>query len=116
MIHRMRRPTREEIEASLKELKAGYLQDLPSILRDLDGAISDAWGTGEAFARRRALDKAQRIAHQLVGTAGSHGLNTMSSVATHLEAALAASAKAEEPSRPTGLDSLLTELRGAARE
>ena len=75
----------EALARRLAQLRQTYVQSLPKRIEDLGDAI-DRWISGRRF---EDSSEAQRIAHQLCGTAGSYGLGQVAVAARQLELLLA---------------------------
>lgn len=75
----------EALARRLAQLRQTYVQSLPKRIEDLGDAV-DRWITGRRF---EDSTEAQRIAHQICGTAGSYGLSDVAVAARQLELLLA---------------------------
>lgn len=76
----------EALARRLAQLRQTYVQSLPKRIEDLGDAI-DRWISARRF---EDSTEAQRIAHQICGTAGSYGLGDVAVAARQLELLLAA--------------------------
>lgn len=76
----------EALARRLAQLRQTYVQSLPKRIEDLGDAI-DRWMVGKRF---EDSTEAQRIAHQICGTAGSYGLSDVAVAARQLELLLQA--------------------------
>ena len=104
MIHSM--ATDEEIVLAMRELRDDYLRDLPTILSQLEAALDQALDTRTT----EHIEAAYRLAHQIAGTSGCHGLGALSASSARLESDLLEARALRDALGPAGDDEVLSEL------